>query len=72
MRLCYQYERLYENLQRGEVVNVDKTVQEELAKMSLHEPIIPGGTQVNQTNKPGAETTMPTAPTQRQLQTPKK
>ena len=61
------YETLFANLQRGEVVDIDKTVANELAKMDLYKAPIPAGTKVNQTNTGGQETTMPT---QRQLQTP--
>lgn len=61
------YDTLFENLQRGEVVDVDRTIEDELKKMSTHEPVIPGGTQVNQSAKPVHEVT---APTNRQLQTP--
>lgn len=67
---AYNYETLFANLKRGEVVDVDQTIEQELAKMELHKPEIPAGTQVNQDNKPKHETTL-AAPTQRQLQTPK-
>lgn len=61
------YETLFDNLQRGEVIDIDATIEGELKKMKDHPPVIPGGTQVNQSNAPTHETTMPT---QRQLQTP--
>ena len=61
------YETLYKNLQKGEVEDVDQTVEQEIAKMPLHKPEIPGGTKVNQSANPVHEVT---APTQRQLQTP--
>lgn len=61
------YETLFDNLQRGEIIDIDKTVQEELDKMDQYKAPIPAGTKVNQDNAPRHETTMPT---QRQLQTP--
>lgn len=61
------YETLFDNLQRGEVIDIDETVTGELAKMDQYKAPIPAGTKVNQTNTGGQETTMPT---QRQLQTP--
>jgi hypothetical protein len=61
------YETLFDNLKRGEVVDIDQTVTLEIAAMDLHKPVIPGGTQVNQSAKPIHEITNPT---QRQLQTP--
>lgn len=69
------YQTLFDNLQRGEVVDIDQTVERELSKMNQHKPEIPGGTKVNQSATTGThETTMPgsTNPTQRQLQTPAK
>lgn len=71
------YETLFENLKRGEIINIDQTVQQELAKMELHKPEIPAGTKVNQSATTGTqETTLPGSsganPTQRQLQTPPK
>jgi hypothetical protein len=61
------YDTLFQNLQRGEVMDPVKTVESELALMDQHKPIIPAGTQVNQDSKPTHEVTMPT---NRQLQTP--
>jgi len=71
------YETLFDNLQRGEVMDIDKTIEEELKKMEQHKPTIPGGTKVNQANTTGThETTLPGSttanPTQRQMQTPPK
>ena len=69
------YATLVENLQRGEIVDIDQTIEKELAGMELHKPEIPGGTKVNQSGTTGNhETTLPgsTNPTQRQLQTPPK
>lgn len=71
------YQTLFDNLQRGEVVDIDQTVAKELAGMDLHKPEIPGGTKVNQAGTTGNhETTMSGSsgnnPTQRQLQTPPK
>jgi hypothetical protein len=71
------YQTLFDNLQRGEVIDIDQTVALELAKMDEHKPQIPGGTKVNQTNTTGGqETTLPGSsganPTQRQMQTPPK
>lgn len=70
------YDTLFENLKRGEVIDVDKTIEEEIANMDKHKPEIPAGTKVNQSNTTGGhETTMQGSsganPTQRQLQTPK-
>ena len=65
------YETLFANLQKGEVIDIDKTVKEELAKMEEYKAPIPAGTKVNQEATTGNhETTMPANPTQRQLQTP--
>lgn len=64
------YETLFDALQRGEIVDIDKTVADELAKMDEYKPPIPAGTKVNQDATGGHETTMPANPTQRQLQTP--
>jgi hypothetical protein len=61
------YETLFNSLQRGEIIDMDQTIEDELAKMNQHKPVIPAGTKVNQTSTGGHETTMPT---QRQLQTP--
>ena len=61
------YTTLFDNLQRAEIVDIDSTVQSVLAGMNVHAPVIPGGTQVNQSVKPVHEITMPTV---RQLQTP--
>jgi hypothetical protein len=61
------YETLFDNLKRGEIIDIDQTITQELAKMDQHKPVIPGGTKVNQSSTGGQETTMPT---QRQLQTP--
>lgn len=61
------YDTLFDNLQRGEVIDINKTVTLELDKMDQYKAPIPAGTKVNQTNTGGQETTMPT---QRQLQTP--
>ena len=71
------YQTLFENLQRGEVIDIDQTIEGELAKMNQHKPEIPGGTKVNQANTTGThETTLPGStaanPTQRQMQTPPK
>ena len=71
------YQTLFENLQRGEVIDIDQTIEGELKKMDQHKPMIPGGTKVNQANTTGThETTLPGStsanPTQRQLQTPPK
>lgn len=71
------YETLFDNLKRGEVIDIDQTVEKELAKMELHKPEIPGGTKVNQEATTGNhETTLAGSsganPTQRQLQTPSK
>lgn len=71
------YETLFDNLKRGEVVDIDQTVEEELAGMDKHKPEIPGGTKVNQSGTTGNhETTLAGSsganPTQRQLQTPPK
>lgn len=71
------YETLFDNLQRGEVIDIDQTVEKELSGMDKHKPEIPGGTKVNQANTTGNhETTLPGSsganPTQRQLQTPPK
>jgi hypothetical protein len=71
------YQTLFDNLQRGEVIDIDQTVEKELAKMNQHKPEIPGGTKVNQSATTGTqETTLSGSsgnnPTQRQLQTPPK
>lgn len=71
------YQTLFDNLQRGEVINIDQTIEKELAKMDQHKPEIPGGTKVNQAGTTGTqETTLAGSsgnnPTQRQLQTPPK
>lgn len=71
------YDTLFENLQRGEVVDIDQTIEEELKQMATHKPEIPGGTKVNQSATTGNhETTLPGStvanPTQRQMQTPPK
>jgi hypothetical protein len=70
------YDTLFDNLQRGEVIDIDKTIEEELAAMDKHKPEIPGGTKVNQSATGGHETTLGGTggnnPTQRQLQTPPK
>ena len=70
------YGTLFDNLQKGEIVDIDQTVELELAKMNEHTPPIPAGTKVNQTNTGGQETTLAGSsgnnPTQRQLQTPPK
>jgi hypothetical protein len=71
------YQTLFDNLQRGEVIGIDQTVEQELAGMDQHKPEIPGGTKVNQSGTTGNhETTLPGStvanPTQRQLQTPSK
>jgi hypothetical protein len=71
------YQTLFNNLQRGEVIDIDQTIEKELAKMDQHKPEIPGGTKVNQEATTGNhETTLPGStvanPTQRQLQTPPK
>ena len=61
------YNTLFANLQRGEIMDVDRTIEQELSKMKEHQSIIPAGTQVGQDDKPTHEVTMPTG---RQLQTP--
>lgn len=69
------YATLFANLQRGEIVDIDQTIEKELLGMNQHKPEIPGGTKVNQSSTTGThETTLPgsTNPTQRQLQTPPK
>lgn len=71
------YQTLFDNLQRGEVIDIDQTVEIELAGMNQHKPEIPGGTKVNQSATTGThETTLAGSsgnnPTQRQLQTPPK
>lgn len=70
------YETLFANLQKGEIVDIDQTVEAELAGMEKHPPPIPAGTKVNQSATGGQETTLPGSgganPTQRQLQTPPK
>ena len=70
------YETLFANLKKGEVIDIDQTIEKELEKMDLHKPEIPAGTKVNQDNTGGHETTLPGSsgnnPTQRQLQTPPK
>jgi hypothetical protein len=71
------YQTLFDNLQRGEIVDIDQTVEAELAGMDQHKPEIPGGTKVNQSATTGShETTLAGSsgnnPTQRQLQTPPK
>lgn len=71
------YDTLFANLQRGEVVDIDQTIEQELAGMTTHKPEIPGGTKVNQKGTTGNhETTLPGStvanPTQRQMQTPPK
>lgn len=70
------YDTLFNNLQRGEVIDIDKTVEEELAAMDKHKPEIPAGTKVNQDATGGHETTLAGSsgnnPTQRQMQTPPK
>lgn len=69
------YGTLFDNLQRGEIVDIDQTVERELEKMDQHKPEIPGGTKVNQSSTTGThETVLPGSsnPTQRQLQTPPK
>lgn len=62
---AYGYESLFNMLKQNEIVPLEKTVEEEIASMKLHPPLIPGGTQVNQAGKTPIEN-----PTQRQLQTP--
>jgi hypothetical protein len=70
---AYNYDTLFDNLKQGEIIALETTIEEELAGMDKHKPIIPGGTQVNQDGKP---ITQPGAgianPTIRQLQTPPK
>ena len=69
------YETLFDNLKRGEVIDIDQTIEIELAGMDKHKPEIPAGTKVNQEATSGNhEITLPGStvanPTQRQLQTP--
>lgn len=71
------YATLFDNLQRGEIIDIDQTIKNELSKMDEHKPEIPGGTKVNQSATTGTqETTLAGSsgnnPTQRQLQTPPK
>lgn len=70
------YETLFENLKKGEIVDIDQTIAKELAAIELHKPEIPAGTKVNQDKTGGHETTLPGSstanPTQRQMQTPPK
>lgn len=65
------YETLYDNLKRGEVISIDKTIEDVLKGMDKHKPTIPAGTKVNQDNTAtGAGKSSIANPTQRQIQTP--
>jgi hypothetical protein len=67
---AYGYETLFNMLKQNEIIALEQTVEGEIASMKLNPPVIPGGTQVNQSGKTPIET--PANPTIRQMQTPPK